>query len=154
MAELADATQVPLAERMEAARHVIATSAWLDADGRKAILALALWPADSGLPVVAFAEATTEATTAPHGRCEWQACGRPLPEPPRADGKRRRFCSRLCAAQARQDAKRPQPRECHGCGTVFTPAQSDGRYCTRRCYLRAYDRARAGRQREAHAATR
>jgi hypothetical protein len=134
---LADAARVPLWQRAAAARYVIATSSELGTDERKAILALAIWPNGHrpGRP------------PAPYGRCEWEPCSNPLPEP-KPPSPRRRFCSRLCAAQARQDARRPQPRECEGCGVVFTPAQSDGRYCTRQCYERAWRR----RRREAHAA--
>ena len=113
---------VSVERRAAAAHHVLPT---LSPDERLAMLAVVLWPgrADQIEPLVGSAAAEPPA---PFGRCAYDRCGQPLPEPPRKTGKPRRFCSRSCAQAARSAAARP-PRPCAECGTVFQPAQVDTR---------------------------
>jgi hypothetical protein len=129
---------VSVERRAAAAHHVLPT---LSPDERLAMLAVVLWPtrADQLAPLVGSAAEVPP--QAPFGRCEYDPCGRPLPEPPRRDGKRRRYCSRSCAQAARSVVTRP-PRACAGCGETFQPLQTTSRYCSERCYQRAYRRER------------
>jgi hypothetical protein len=75
----------PLPERIRAARKVIRSSTGLDADGRRAVLFIAIWP--EGPPDLgALADDPATAATACRG------CGADLP----GDDLRRRYCTRAC----------------------------------------------------------
>jgi predicted nucleic acid-binding Zn ribbon protein len=135
---------VSVERRAAAAHHVLPGIA--SEDERWLVLAIVVWP--DGVPewpanrpeVDVSSSGKVEA--APWGRCEYEACGWPLPEPPRRSGKRRRFCCRGCAQMARSAATRPA-RECRGCGETFQPLQTTSRYCSEACYLAAYRRRRS-----------
>ena len=146
MATLDDVAQhVPLKRRVAAAKRVIATSADLDADGRKAILAMAIWP--DGLPRGAI----PHPIPAPYGRCANPYCDAPLPEPPPKLSRPRLYCSRRCAGIARRVERRPAQRTCAECGQSFQPATWRSRYCCNSCRWRAGNRDRARQYREARA---
>ena len=62
-------------------------------------------------------------------------------------GRHRGWCW-LCAHRARTDARTAAvsarkrraraDRKCEGCGTLFTPARSDGRFCSNACRQAMY----------------
>ncbi|WP_457662032.1 hypothetical protein [Sinorhizobium medicae] len=90
--------------------------------------------------------------------CNW--CGLPLPEGSRSDGRRRRFCSALCAQSAfthRDYGRRKQydaiaesalsiirqskmpMRDCQHCGVKYRPlaTKPDQQYCSEKCKWQA-----------------